>query len=514
MRAEVMRLAELAGVLSLIADAAMGMPADRGLRTALVATRLAACADLSVAERSDAFYVGLLKYAGCTAESEVLAAVTGDEVAFGQFVYGIDLWRMRESLPAIVRAATSGRRGVSAAQAAVRMFAQLPRLLDTIHAHCDVARAIAAELGLPARTQELLELAFERWDGKGVPGRLRGDRIAPALRCVHAGAEIEAGHRAGGVDGARVIARKRARRAIDPELADLFDRHAGEICAALDASSTWAVLLDAEPTPHAEASPAIVRAALRTMGHVADLRSACRRGHADAVATLARGAARELGLAAETVELVERAGFVHDIGTVVVSTLIWNKPGALTEPERERVRLHAYIGERLLARAPVLAPLAAIAITAHERLDGGGYHRCTNASGLSTEARVLAAADVYRALTERRAYRRALAPRDAAALVQEEVRAGKLCGSAAAAVLASAGQSPAAPAPVSGALTARELEVVALLVRGMSNKEISRELGVAASTAGHHVERIFIKLGVRTRAAAAVLALQRGLVRP
>lgn len=508
-----MRVADLAGVLSMIADAAMGMPPERGLRTGLIATTLARHGGVDAAGCADAFYVGLLKYAGCTAESETIAAVTGDEIAFGQYVYGIDLWSARESLPAVVRAATHGRRGVKAARATMQMLSRLPRLLDTIHVHCEVARTLAAELGLPPRTQQLLEQAFERWDGKGVPGKQRKTQVPLALRYVHVASEIEAGHRVGGLEGARALVEKRARRAIDPEIAAVFARHAAAVCGVLEAPSMWAAVLAAEPAPHLEATDEIVRAALRAMGQVADMKSSYRRHHSGAVATLARDAARAQGLAPSAIDLVEQAGFVHDIGCVVVSTLVWDKPGPLTDPERERIRMHAYLGERLLARAERLAPVAQIAIAAHERLDGSGYHRHSNAGALSAEARILAAADVYRALVEPRPYRPALTPRDAAARIDDAVRAGQLCGAAAAAVLSAAGQ-PSRCLEVTSSLTAREHEVLTLLVRGLTNKEIASELGVAASTAGHHVERIFTKLEVKTRAGAAVVALQRGLVRP
>ena len=93
---------------------------------------------------------------------------------------------------------------------------------------------------------------------------------------------------------------------------------------------------------------------------------------------------------------------------------IWDKPGPLTDAERERVRLHPYFTERMLARPEALARLGAIAAAHHERLDGSGYHRSLPGSALSPSARILAAADVYHAMTEARPHREAL-PADAAA---------------------------------------------------------------------------------------------------
>ena len=72
---------------------------------------------------------------------------------------------------------------------------------------------------------------------------------------------------------------------------------------------------------------------------------------------------------------MRRAGLVHDLGRLGVSNAIWDKPGPLTAAELERVRLHPYLTERMLASSPALAPLGAIAVQHHERLDGSGYPR-------------------------------------------------------------------------------------------------------------------------------------------
>ena len=116
---------------------------------------------------------------------------------------------------------------------------------------------------------------------------------------------------------------------------------------------------------------------------------------------------------------------MHDLGRSGVPNTIWDKPGPLTDVERERVRLHPYYTERVLARPESLAALGAIAVCHHERLDASGYHRSLPGSALSPAARILAAADVYHALTEARPHREAFAPEAAAAELRGEVRAGR-----------------------------------------------------------------------------------------
>src|SRR6266516_4983496 len=132
---------------------------------------------------------------------------------------------------------------------------------------------------------------------------------------------------------------------------------------------------------------------------------------------------------------------VHDLGRVAAPTRIWQKAAPLTPDEWERVRLHAYQTERALMHSPILAAIARIAGAHHERLDGSGYHRGSRAAELTPAARLLAASDVYHAMTEPRPHREPLAPSQAAEILGQEARAGRLDVDAASAVIDVAGQS-------------------------------------------------------------------------
>jgi len=129
---------------------------------------------------------------------------------------------------------------------------------------------------------------------------------------------------------------------------------------------------------------------------------------------------------------------------------------------------------------------------------------------LPSLARLLAAADAYHAMTERRPHRPALLPQQAADLLGQEARDGRLDADSVAAVLEAAGHAaPRLPRPAG--LTGREAEVVGLLARGLQTKQIARALGISAKTADRHVQNAYAKIGVSTRAAAAMFAMQHGL---
>jgi HD-GYP domain-containing protein (c-di-GMP phosphodiesterase class II) len=195
-----------------------------------------------------------------------------------------------------------------------------------------------------------------------------------------------------------------------------------------------------------------------------------------------------------------------------VSNAIWDKPGPLGTGEWERVRMHPYITERMLQQSEALAPLARIAVQHRERLDGSGYPRGLQGPAISQPARILAAADAYQAMREPRPHRPARSAGEAAADLRAEVRAGRLDSDAVEAVLGAAGHRVPRRREGPAGLTQREVEVLKLLARGLSNKEIAERLVISPKTVGNHVEHIYGKIDCSNRAAASLFAMRHGLL--
>jgi DNA-binding CsgD family transcriptional regulator len=178
----------------------------------------------------------------------------------------------------------------------------------------------------------------------------------------------------------------------------------------------------------------------------------------------------------------------------------------------EHVRLHPYYVERMFRQPPTLAKIGALAVQHHERLDGSGYPRGLAANALSPTARILAAADVYRALIEPRPQRAAFQPEEASSELRSQVKEGKLDGDAVNAVLSAAGHRIRKRREWPRGLTAREVEVLGLIARGHSNRDVARLLQLSEKTVGNHVEHIYTKIGSSTRAEASLFAMQHGLL--
>jgi HD-GYP domain-containing protein (c-di-GMP phosphodiesterase class II) len=234
--------------------------------------------------------------------------------------------------------------------------------------------------------------------------------------------------------------------------------------------------------------------------------------HARAVADLAAEAGGQLGLSQADVRLLRPAGLVHDLGRLGVSNSIWDKRGPLGAGEWERVRIHPYLTERMLCQSEALAPLGAIAVQHRERLDGSGYPRGLAGAAISHPARILAAADAYQAMREPRPHRPMRSADEAATELRADVKAGRLDTEAVEAVLGAAGHRVSRRREGPAGLTTREIEVLRLLARGMSNKAIAERLVISPKTVGNHTEHIYAKIDASTRAAAGLFAMQHGLL--
>jgi HD-GYP domain-containing protein (c-di-GMP phosphodiesterase class II) len=510
---EGVRLAELVGVLSLGTDLGLGQPMEHVLRQCLLALRLAERLGLDEEQRAVVYYVSLLAWVGCHSDAHEQAKWFGDDIALKADLYTDDATGIQLAA-FVLRNVGAGSPPLRRVRIGMDLALHGRDWLNGLErSHCAAAADLAEQLGLGAEVRDDLRYTFERWDGKG-PMKLAKAEIPLTMRLVALTDIVEVFHRAGGIDAAVAVARKRSGSQFDPGLVELFVERAAELLAELDAATTWDTVIDAEPSLRPVLSEEQLDAALEAIADFTDLKSPYTAGHSRGVADLAAEAAPGLGLPQSDAPLLRRAGLVHDLGRLGVSNAVWDKPAALTPHEWERVRLHPYLTERMLASAHALAPAGALAAQHHERLDGSGYPRGLSGDALSPAVRLLTAADCYHAMREPRPHRRALLPSEAEAELRREVTSGRLDGDAVDAVLGAAGHRVRRRREWPAGLTPREIEVLRLLARGASNKEIAEALVISPKTAGNHVEHIYLKTGARSRAAASLFAMRHGLVDP
>jgi HD-GYP domain-containing protein (c-di-GMP phosphodiesterase class II) len=508
------RAAEVVGALSLATDLGTGQPLEHALRTAVLAVRLGELAGASAQELRSTYYVALLHAAGCTSNGHEATSLFGDDIAHRAAFFLIDPINSSEVLEFYRANVGVGRDPeVRAALIEDAIAKAAPRARESFATMCEVAQRFAGWLGLDSTIQEPLEYVFARWDGRGFPDA-RGDAIQLPMRLLHVARDISLFLSASGPEEARAVIERRTGAAYEPRIAGLAVQNFDDLLAELDETRIWEQALEVEPFPWVWIAGDRIDAAFAAIGALTGLKSPWLREHSTGVAELAEAAAWRLGLPADSVTLLRRAALAGDLGRVGVSNAIWEKPGPLGFGEWERVRLHPHFTERAFAQSPALAPIGILAGSHHERIDGSGYHRGTGGQSLDRAARIFAAADAYGAMRQARPYRAALDVPAAEVELMQEAKAGRLDPEAVDAVLGAAGHRvPQRPRELPAGLTERELEVLLVLVRGESNQRIAEDLGISAKTVGRHIEHVYQKAGVRSRAAATLWAFEQDLVR-
>jgi HD-GYP domain-containing protein (c-di-GMP phosphodiesterase class II) len=503
------RLAELVAALSLGIDLGFGQPMEHVLRQCLIALRLGEAIGLDGEQRADVYYTALLVNVGCHTDAHEQAKWFGDDIACKAVKYDHD--------PRSLKMAATGMKQLGAGLGPLHRFrlglefaiSGYRETSGMIAHHAAIARTLGEHLNLDPPVLDALGSAYEFWDGKGWPRERAGEDVPLPARIAQVAEYVEVANRLGGSEAVRTICRERRGAQFDPALCDVLCDECDVVLSGLDEIGTWDAVIEAEPKLAVMLSGERVDDALLAIANFIDIKSPYFLGHSCAVAELAGEAARRLD--ADPLTLY-RAGLVHDWGRLGISNAIWDKPGTLGAGERERVRLEPTITERMLRQSESLAPLAAIAVQHRERLDGSGYPAGLAGTAISTPARILGAADAYQAMREPRPHRAPMSAEAAAAELRAEVKAGRLDADAVDAVLAAAGHRvPRRREGVAG-LTPREVEVLVLVARGMSNKEVADRLVISAKTVGNHVEHIYTKIDASNRAAASLFAMRHGLL--
>ena len=510
--AEEVRGAELIAATCLATDLAMGFPFEHGLRATSMTVRLAERCDVDLLTASQAYHASLLMYVGCMTDAhatmQIFAGSMEEHMTPAQF------GSRGEILRGVVRAIPHA--GASPPRRIVEIARRFPRAAMRVRpqfeAMCEVAELLADRIGVPGDVPKLFPYLTERWDGKGVLGRAQGDAIPLAIRLMHVARDAAFQRMIGGEAHAVETIRRRAGHAFDPDVARTFVLHASEMFqAADDPSSAWNAVLAAEPRPHLSLSGDAIDRALAAIGTFAELASPYLAGHSEGVAdTRRRRRAR-----------------------VRVGRRRCPPRSARRPPARRRTRRGASAGlgdartarcrrvgtgpPARLSRRPRGGPLAVPRVARVDRLRTPRTPRRKRVSPGASGRWPPAARSPPRgggcipALTESRAHRPAYRADEAAEILGDEAKAGRLDAEMVAAVLQGAGQ-PAPRIERPAGLTERELEVIGLLAHGLQTKQVARALGISIKTADRHIQNAYRKVGVSTRAGAAMFAMEHGIV--
>lgn len=499
-------LGELCAATSLFTDLGTGQPLEHGLRTCLISMRLARELNLESEVSQELFYVSLLRFLGCTADSYEAAELLGvDEARLLSSMAPVTMGSRNEELRGLYNLA-AGEVGLPSGMwrmaKAVSDRGGKKRLLE---AHCEVASRLAAGLGLPEGVVASLGMAYARWDGTGVPAGIGGTDVPWSIRVSVVARDLELLGRELGADECAHLLHRRRGRAYDPSVVDAALELG--VSRLRECDQVWDSVLDAEPRPRLNLTePDDIGNALQALGDFADLKVPELTGHSRTVRRVVESAATWAGLSAHDFRLLSAAGSVHDVGVVATPGRAWRRSFP-TSLDSELIRLHPMWSGRIVGRVRGLEQVAELASRHHERLDGSGYPGGMT-DGMSRSMALLACAEFY--------VEESNSNRSADSVVDEMIRLG------ADGVLSPAGVQ----AVIAGiqprrslieverpaGLTEREVDVLALIAEGQTNRQIAARLGISPKTVGAHTEHIYAKAGVHTRAAATLFAVQNDLI--
>lgn len=514
------RVVEVMAALSLTTDLATGVPFEKGLQVCLVADRLADELGLDAPTRAAVFQASLLRSIGCTSHAPENAEEFVDDTAFQAALKRLDPGDP-ETFAGQLR--DFGRWAGPGSDLAARFLEIAPTVGPVAAASgCEVSRALAPELGAGERVLRALDEVYERWDGLGIPLGRSGEELGVEARVLHVAEQAVLARATGAPGAARQELVRRAGGHLDPEIARVAVAAGAGLLQPLDAADLLSEVLAREPAPVAVVAGDAAPRLCRVLGTVADLKSTHLLGHSSFVARVAKGAGQRAGLATATLDDLACAALLHNLGCVVVpSSVLDCRPAELGVAGRERMRLQGYWTQRILERCPSLsdlAPLVRGASEHHASFAEGGYLDWRRSADLLPPAalpeagRLLEAAEAYASLAEPRPGREALPDAEIGALLEAAAWDGRLDPGAVDAVREVAAVAPAVGSSRSALLTAREVQVLGLAARGLTNRAIAQRLGISDRTVGHHLAHVYDKTGRRTRAGVAVWAVERGLL--
>lgn len=506
------RLAEIVVALSGIGDLGRERKAGAAARSCVVACRVGRHLGLVEDEIRDIFYTALLQHVGCLGYAQEAAAVfQGRDVEMNLAGAHTDFSNPASIFRTFVPELSAGADLLTTARILTAALIKAPKLGPVIHrASCEVASTTARRIGLRGEIQDALLKTQEWYDGKGGYLGESGHDIPLTARVVQVAMVGVVFHDFAGIDVALEVVSSRAGKQLDPDVAEAFGVIGRETLMDIESGDVDALALREEPKPNLLIDEAGLDEAAVAFGEIVDLKTEYTHGAARRAFDLSGAAGSALGVA--DIAPLRRAAALRDIGRAAIANAILEKDGPLTRPEEDEVRMHPYRTERLLARTPVLSREAALAALHHEHEDGSGYHRGVPASGIPIGGKILAAVEAFLEATQPRTGTPLTAP-EACRHLKDLVQRGELDGDVVKAVTAAVeGRSKPLRRVTPAGLTERQVEVLRLIAKGLGNKEIAKALVVSPRTAEHHVQDIYFKIGVASRAAAALFAMEHQLL--
>jgi HD-GYP domain-containing protein (c-di-GMP phosphodiesterase class II) len=408
------RIAEVVSALSYALDMSTGQPVGHSVRACIIGMRIASELGLPVAAQRDLYYALLLKDAGCSSNaSKMFRALGADDIKAKREVKTTDWTRLSwETVQYALLNVASGKPFLERVRTLLRVAGHSKEnAKEATKIRCERGATVARLIGLPEPTANGIASLDEHWDGSGYPEGLRETEIPITSRIILLAQTLEIYFASKGAEAAIEVARARSARWFDPDLvkaaSSLAARNGLWTNVASEKAFSLGVELDPAQKTMAEGD-ATLDAICLAFAQIVDAKSPFTYRHSNGVANAAVAIARTLQLEPKRILFLRHAALLHDLGKMSLSDAILENPGELNGLEWQAMRRHPFYTWKILNAISGFGQMSEVAASHHEKLDGSGYFRGLVESQLSLEARILAVADIFDALSANRPYRDAL----------------------------------------------------------------------------------------------------------
>jgi len=428
-------LQEILVALSFALDLTEGAVPGHAIRSCLLAVRGALAAGLEPEVISDLYYACLLKDVGCSSNSARMCQIVGGDdrvvkagakLADWTRSFRPELSTVKLLWQQVLPGASMLRKGVRIVKIAADQDKNNRELIEL---RCDRGATIVQKLGLGIEAAVGVRHLDEHWDGGGYPGGLKGASIPVISRVMAIAQHLDAFCMDQGPQPAIDTLIERSGRWFDPDFTAAAvsldqSRRLFPYCLPYDPiEETRTAILRLNPEGERRLSALDIDAICETFADVVDAKSPFTYRHSLGVMGAAVAIGKVMGLSEERMQVLRRAALLHDVGKLSISNTILDKPTRLTETEFEIVTAHPGLSAEILGHIGAFREIAVMAGEHHEKLDGTGYPAGLSRKDLSLESRLLAVADIYGALSEKRPYREALPPSQITAIMDRDIPA-------------------------------------------------------------------------------------------
>jgi HD-GYP domain-containing protein (c-di-GMP phosphodiesterase class II) len=426
-------LQEILVALSFALDLTEGAVPGHTIRSCLLADRIALAAGMDAQVMSDLYYACLLKDVGCSSNSARMCQIVGGDDRVVKAGAKLADWTrpFRPKLATlkllweqVLPGASFVAKGARIAKLSVDQHKNNRELIEL---RCDRGATIVQKLGLGAEAAIGVRHLDEHWDGGGYPAGLKGSDIPVISRLMGIAQHLDAFCMELGPQAAIDTLIERSGRWFDPDLTAVAvsldkARRLFQFCLPYDPiDETRTAILRLCPESQARLSALDIDSICETFADVVDAKSPFTYRHSIGVMDAAVAIGQVLGLPPKRMQTLRRAALLHDLGKLGISNTILDKPTKLSDAELEIVKTHPGLSREILSYIRAFREISILTGEHHEKLDGSGYPAGLSGKDLSLESRLLAVADIYGALSEKRPYREALAPSKVMAIMEREV---------------------------------------------------------------------------------------------